>query len=154
MKQKVQFEIFSWIFSLGICALFLIPVYFKSGENYKFYIPNVVSIVVFIIFTRTIFLLGYTFFARYNWLRFVLVFLPIPIFMYLPDSLYEFQRFVDENGTIAFIKGASEMSDYEFGRFIKYQFMFFCVGALVANFAMPLRMIVSFWRTTNTKDKV
>ena len=152
--HRMRFEVFSWIFAIGLCALFLVPIYLKSGEKYLFYIPNIVAIIIFIIFSRTIFLLRFTLFARNRWIRFILVFLPIPVFMYLTDSLYEFQRYVDENGTISFIRGAGEMSDYEFGRFIKYQFIFFTVGAFVANLLMPVRMIISFWRTTNTTDRV
>lgn len=115
---------------------------------------NIAAILIFLIFSRTLFLLKFTLFARSSWIRLILVFLPIPIFMYLVDSLYEFQRYIDENGTISFLRGAGEMTDYEFGRFIKYQFIFFTVGALVANVLMPVRMIISFWRTTNTADRV
>jgi len=74
--------------------------------------------------------------------------------MYHIDSLYNFQRFIDEEGTISFFSGSTDMSDYNFGKFIKYQFIFFCVSALVTIGLMPVRMIISFWRTTNTNDKV
>jgi hypothetical protein len=80
--------------------------------------------------------------------------LPIPLFMYHLDNLYDFQRYVDENGTISFLKGSTDLDDYSFGKYIKYQFIFFCTGALVTIVLMPIRMIVSFWRTTNTKDQV
>ncbi len=152
--QRLRFEVFSWIFALGVCALFLVPIYLKSGDKYVFYMANIAAILIFLIFSRTLFLLKFTLFARSRWIRLILVFLPIPIFMYLVDNLYEFQRYIDENGTISFIRGAGEMTDYEFGRFIKYQFIFFTVGALVANVLMPVRMIISFWRTTNTADRV
>jgi hypothetical protein len=74
--------------------------------------------------------------------------------MYHIDSLYNFQRFIDEEGTISFFRGSSDLNDYNFGRFIKYQYIFFCVSALVTIGLLPIRMIVSFWRTTNTSDKV
>jgi formate hydrogenlyase subunit 3/multisubunit Na+/H+ antiporter MnhD subunit len=74
--------------------------------------------------------------------------------MYHIDSLYNFQRFIDEEGTISFFSGSNDLNDYNFGKFIKFQFIFFCVGALVTIGLMPVRMIISFWRTTNTKDKV
>lgn len=154
MKKEWNFELLSWAFVIAFCVLILSPVIFKSGTHYTFYWQNVVSIIVFLSFSRLIFLLGYTPYGRYKWLRFILVFLPIPLFMYHLDNLYDFQRFVDENGTISFLKGSTDLDDYNFGKYIKYQFIFFCTGALVTIVIMPLRMILSFWRTTNTKDRV
>ena len=154
IDKKWNFEILSWLFVLAFCTLILLPVYLKSGINYGFYIPNAVAIIIFLTFTRLIFLLSYTPYSRVKWLKFLLIFLPIPLFLYHIDSLYNFQRFIDEEGTISFLKGTTELSDYNFGRFIKYQFIFFCVSAIVTIVLLPPRMIISFWRTTNTIDKV
>jgi hypothetical protein len=154
MKKEWNFEFLSWAFVLVFCVLILSPVIFKSGVYYTFYVQNAVSIIVFLTFSRLIFLLGYTPYARLKWLRMLLVFLPIPLFMYHLDNLYDFQRYVDENGTISFLKGSTNLDDYNFGKYIKYQFIFFSTGALVTIVLMPVRMIVSFWRTTNTKDRV
>ncbi|MBK8347757.1 MAG: hypothetical protein IPL08_09035 [Saprospiraceae bacterium] len=154
IDKKWNFEILSWLFVLAFCTLILLPVYLKSGINYGFYIPNAVAIIIFLTFTRLIFLLSYTPYSRVKWLKFLLIFLPIPLFLYHIDSLYNFQRFIDEEGTISFLKGTTELSDYNFGRFIKYQFIFFCVSAIVTIVLLPVRMIISFWRTTNTIDKV
>lgn len=154
IDKKWNFEILSWLFVLVFCALILLPVYLKSGINYGFYIPNAIAIIIFLTFTRLIFLLSYTPYSRVKWLKFLLIFLPIPLFLYHIDSLYNFQRFIDEEGTISFLKGTTELSDYNFGRFIKYQFIFFCVSAIVTIVLLPVRMIISFWRTTNTIDKV
>lgn len=154
IDKKWNFEILSWLFVLAFCTLILLPVYLKSGINYGFYIPNAVAIIIFLTFTRLIFLLSYTPYSRVKWLKFLLIFLPIPLFLYHIDSLYNFQRFIDEEGTISFLKGTTELSDYNFGRFIKYQFIFFCVSAIVTIVLLPARMIISFWRTTNTIDKV
>ena len=51
--------------------------------------------------------------------------------MYQIDSFYDFQRFIDEEGTISFFENSSDLNDYNFGKYIKYQFIFFCIGALV-----------------------
>jgi hypothetical protein len=154
MDKKFNFEILSWVFALVFAALFMIPIYMRSGANFPFYFSNAVSIIVFLTFTRWIFLWAYSPFAKSKWTRLILIFLPIPLFMYHIDGLFEFQKFVDEEGTIAFFKGSNDMSDYNFGRFIKYEYIFFCVGALVAIVLIPVRMIISFWRTSNTQDKV
>lgn len=154
MQKKWNFEILSWVFVLVFCILILLPVYIKTGADYSFYIPNLTSIIIFLTFSRLIFLLSFTPYSRVKWLKMVLIFLPIPLFLYHINYLYDFQRYIDEEGTISFLKGSSDLGDYNFGRFIKYQFIFFCTGALVTIVLMPVRMIISFWRIINTKDKV
>lgn len=154
MQKQIQFELLSWLFALVFCALFLIPIYMKTGDHYPFYISNGVSIILFLTFSRVIFLLAYTPYARNKWLRMVMIFLPIPLFMYQIDGLFEFQSFIDEEGAISFFKDSFDMSDYDFAKFIKYQYIFFSVAALVTVVLMPIRMIISFWRTTNTADRV
>lgn len=74
--------------------------------------------------------------------------------MYQIDGLFEFQKFIDEEGTISFFKESNSLSDYNFGKFIKYQYIFFSVAAFVTVVLLPIRMIISFWRTTNTTDTV
>lgn len=154
MRALLKVELLAWLFVLILCLLVLGPVYIRTGLHYQFYIENIISILVFLTFTRMLFLLSFTPYARNKAFKFILIFLTIPLIMYLVDNLYDFQRFLDEEGTIAFFKGAFEMSDYNFGKFIKYQFFFFTTGAIVASFLIPVRMIVSFWRLYNTEDKV
>jgi hypothetical protein len=154
MQKHWNFEFLSWLFVVAFCGLIVIPIYLRTAQNYGFYIPNIISIVIFLTFTRLLFLLAFTPYSRVKWLKFVLVFLPIPLFLYHIDSLYNFQRLIDEEGTISFFNGSSDMNDYNFSKFIKYQFIFFHVGALVTIALLPIRMIISFWRTTNTKDRV
>jgi glucan phosphoethanolaminetransferase (alkaline phosphatase superfamily) len=154
MQKKLNFEILSWLFAMVFAVLFIFPIYMKSGGLYPFYISNAISIIVFLTFTRLIFLLAYTPYSHSKWLRMVLIFLPIPLFMYQIDGLFEFQKFVDEEGTISFFKDSFELSDYNFGKYIKYQYIFFSVAALVTVVLLPIRMVISFWRTTNTADRV
>lgn len=154
MNTKISFEVLSWLFAIIFAALFVLPIYVKCGTNYTFYIENIVSIILFVTLTRLLFLFSYTPYCRSKWLRMVLIFLPIPFLMYQIGNLYDFQKFVDEEGAISFFKDSFEISDYNFSRFIKYQFLFFCVSAIVTLVLLPVRMIISFWRTINTNDKV
>jgi hypothetical protein len=154
MRALWKVELLAWLIVLILCLLVLGPVYLRTGIHYQFYIENGISMLVFLTFTRLLFLLSFTPYARNKAFKFVFIFLPIPLIMFLVDNLYDFQRFLDEEGTIAFFKGGFEMSDYNFGKFIKYQYLFFTTGAIVASLLMPVRMIVSFWRLYNTENKV
>ena len=153
-SNKLNFELLSWLFALMFAALFIIPIYLRCEMNYTFYIPNIVSIIEFVVLTKMLFLLSYTPYARSKWLRMVLIFLPIPLLMYQVDNLFDFQKFIDEEGSIKFFGNDFSANDYNFGKFIKYQYIFFSVGATIALILVPIRMIISFWRTTNTKNKV
>lgn len=154
MQKQWNFEFMSWVFVLVFIILVLYPVYYSVDNEYRFYITNIFSIILFLNYTRYIFLLGYTPFGRVNWIKLVFIFTAIPLFLYQIDNLYDFQRFLDEEGTVTLFENSFDMSNYNFGKYIKYQYLFFCIGALVTIVLMPLRMIISFWRTTNTADKV
>lgn len=154
MRTYWQVEGLIWVFTFLFCCLILGPIYVKTGINYSFYLQNGVSILLFLTFARLIFLLRFAPYARSGILRFLLIAVCIPLFMYQLNNLYDFQRFMDEEGTISFFKGEYQQSDYQIGRIIRYQFVFFSVASLVSIAAMPVRMIISFWRTTNTKDAV
>jgi hypothetical protein len=154
MPNFWKVEALAWLFAFVFCILVLGPIYLKTGLYYHFYLQNATSILVFLTFARIIFLLRYTPYARSRYVRFALIALAIPLFMYQLDNLYDFQRFMDEEGTIAFFKESFRPDDYNFGKFIRYQFVFFSVASLVSIAAMPIRMVISFWRTTNTAQSV
>lgn len=152
LKRNV--EIYFWLIVLLAIILLISPIYIKTGANYPFYVSNIMAIFIFLTFTRLIFLLKYAPYARHKWFRLIMIFLPIPLLMYHIDSFFAFREFIEEEGVITFFKGSADMSDYHFGKFIRNQYMFFLVAAIITMLLMPVRMIISFWRTTNTLDKV
>src|SRR5690606_6984343 len=153
MNREWSFELLTIIFIAGVVALFLLPTYNATGEKYMFFIENAVAIVVFLSFSKYLFLLKYTPYARVKWIKFAAIFLCIPLMMYLIDSLYDFQRFLDEEGIASVLLHSGDMSNYSFGKFIRYQYIFFMTGAIVVTAMLHVRMIISFWRTHNTTDK-
>ena len=154
MNQKVQYEILAFAFAAVLSALIVLPIYFRVGGDYDYYVPNIFAVIVFVTFARWIFLLRFSPFSRSNWFRFVLIFLPIPLFMYQIDSLLDFTAYIDEHGSTGFFKDLIDPGNYAFARYIRYQFLFFSTGALITIVLLPVRMIRSFWRTVNTKDRV
>jgi len=154
LSQKWNIEILSWLFVVGFCVMIVGPIYLTCGNNYTFYIENIISIVLLLTLARYIFLLSYTPFSRNKILKLLLIFLPIPLLMYQVDNLMDFRRVIDEDGTIIFFKGSSDMSDYQFGKYIKFEYLFFSIASIVTLILLPIRMIISFWRTVNTKDRV
>ena len=149
IKSLLKIEALWWVITAVIVALLMAPIFTNLGMHYPFYAANIAFIVIFITFTRYIFLLRYTFFSHITWIKAVLVFLPIPIFFYFMDSLYDFQRFLDEEGLISLMGSLALDSQYSLAKYIRYQKLFFGTGAMITIVMLPIRMIVSVWRVRN-----
>ena len=149
MHSKLVLELIWWIVTLIIVILIMMPIYNALGDNYPFYFPNILFIIIFITFTRYIFLVKYTFFADVPLIKIIFIFLPIPIFFYSIDALYDFQRFLDEEGVVSLLGKLSAEEQYSMAKYIRYQKIFFGTGAIITLAMLPVRMIVSLWRRKN-----
>lgn len=149
MNNKAVLELVWWIVTAVIVVLFLLPVLNYLGDRYLFYTPNIFFIVLFVTFTRYIFLLKHTFLADLKWLKLILVFLPIPLFFYSIDALFNFQDFIDKGAHIEMMSHLAPDTAMEISKYIKYQFIFFGTGSMLVIFLLPIRMIISIWRGIN-----
>lgn len=132
-----------------LTLLIMLPIYSSINHSYPFYLPNMFFIVVFITLTRYIFLLKHTWFAYKEWVKVIFVFLPIPLLIYSTDALYDFQRFLDEDGTAAILGELNADGQYKMAKYIRYQKLFFGTGAILVEILFPFRMLVSLWRRRN-----
>ncbi len=148
--KRLSFSLLWVLITIILVAILLFPVYQATGENYQFYLPNAVAIVVAITLTRYLFLLDYHWFGDINWLKVVLAFAVIPVALFVIDSHYEFQRFLDEDGihSILLDGKSSAITGY-----IRNQFILFWAWALIACIAIPIKMIRSIWRSYKAKIK-
>jgi len=149
MNKKLLLELIWWIATIIIVVLFISPIYNTVGNKYTFYIPNIFFIVLFITFTRYIFLLKYTFLANNKKLKVALVFTPIILFFYAIDSLFDFQDYIDKQEHIKMLSQLTPDRAVEISKYIKYQFLFFGTGGMIVIFMLPARMILSIWRGIN-----
>jgi len=149
MSSKIVLELVWWIATLVIVALFLLPVMNYIGDGYEFYQPNIIFIVLFVTFTRYIFLLKHTFLAKNKILKLILIFLPIPLLVYSVDALFNFQDFIDKGAHIRMLSHLTPDTAMDITKYIKYQFIFFGTGSILVLFLLPIRMIISIWRGIN-----
>jgi len=66
-------EVVWWIFTLLLVVGILFPIYSKANATYPFYTSSILFIVVFVTFTRYIFLLKYTFLAHLEKLKLAII---------------------------------------------------------------------------------
>jgi len=149
MNKKLLLELIWWIATIIIVVLFILPIYNTVGDKYVFYIQNIFFIVLFITFTRYIFLLKYTFLANNKKLKVALVFIPIILFFYAIDSLFDFQDYIDRQEHIEMLNHLTPDRAMEISKYIKYQFLFFGTGGMMVIFMLPIKMIVSVWKQIN-----
>ena len=149
MKQKFSAEVLFILGTLTIAVLLLLPVYQEFGMNYSFYRSNFSFIFIFLTLSRYMFLLKYTPFSHTKWIKVILIFACIPLFLFLIDGFYNFQRFLDEIGLQDILLDKSSETAYAVCRYTRSQYLFFAVGGLITLVLFPMRMIISLWRQVN-----
>jgi len=149
MNSKLTFE-FVWIvFTVLLCVLILLPIYNNLGNTYPFYTENIIFIIAAITFIRYIFLLKFHWLANTTYPKVAIIFLSIPIIMYLVDNVYDFQAFIDEEGLYSILENFAVEKQRSLGSYIKTQMIFFWTAAVISAVLLPMRMIISLWRQKN-----
>jgi hypothetical protein len=149
--QQLLLELIWWIFTLGVAALVLYPIY-QSFTDFQYLQYNFMFIVVFLTVTRYIFLLKHTFLAHIMVLKVILLLLSIPAVFFLISCLHDFQDFIDREGLYSFTNQMKPM-DFDTARrilgYMKSEFFFFAVASVVITAMLPFRMMISVWRGVN-----
>jgi len=149
MKNKLVIELVSIVITIVLLVLFLMPIYDKIGNQYPFYIENALFIIVFFTLLRYLFLLKYHWLANTFWVKAVLVFLSVPILLYLIDNVYDFQTFSDEVGIYTIMDNLETAEQKPLASYIRNEMIFFWTGAFICSLALPFRMVISLWRMKN-----
>jgi len=127
----------------------LYPIYNKVANNYPFYFANILFIVVFITFTRLIFLLKYSFLADWEKIKIGLITITPILLFFLVNELNYFQTFLDEKGVENFLAQMSIPEQETMRKYITAEMLLFGVGSLIAAVILPIRLLMSIWRVRN-----
>ncbi|MEO1518929.1 MAG: hypothetical protein AAFV95_28190 [Bacteroidota bacterium] len=73
----------------------------------------------------------------------------LPLFFYLINELNFFQTYLDEQGLETFMASLSTDSQLKLASFIRNEMLLFGVGSIFSTILLPLRLIISIWRTHN-----
>jgi hypothetical protein len=149
MFQKWKIECLFWLGSFLVALLIMLPIHDHLQQNYPYYLVNYIFIILFLTYTRYIFLLHYAPFSHTLWIKMILIFASIPLFLWLIDDLYDFLEMLDIEGIEPLVRIENLENKYNMAKYVKYQFIFFSVGCLITIAMLPIRMIVSIWRVRN-----
>lgn len=145
---SIRLELFWWVFTAIVAFGILYPI-LSTTDNYPFLLINIIFIIVFITFTRYLFLLRHTFLAKRQMLKAAVIVICIPLIFYLINGVNYFQTYLDENGLESFLGALPLDRQNSMGGFIRNEMLLFGVGSVLVAMMMPFRMIISIWRTHN-----
>ncbi len=154
---KIQLEIISWLITALVTYMVIYPL-ISHFAIFQFLGTNIFFVVIFITYSRYIFLFKHSFLADFQWIKFGLIFLSLPLGWYLVENLQNFQIFLDDEGLGSFEKHFNEGVDYEQKQtiigYMRREMMFFGTSAIIAAFLLPFRLLISFWRVHNGTGRV
>ena len=144
----LQFELLWWLITALVLAAVLLPIYLNI-RYFPFYGLNILVIVSFITMARHLFLLPYTFLAKREVLKIIIVFLCIPLIFIIVQELHKFQTYVDEQGVEMLVGKRPAEKQMQWVYFVQNEILLFGVGAVVTSAILPFRLILSVWRGRN-----
>lgn len=153
-KLLLTLELVFWVVTAVITYGVLRPI-ITNLTGFPFLWHNVLAIVVTVTYTRYIFLWKYTFFSKSNIIRALIMIASIPLVFFLIQNTNSLQSYIDDYGYEAFMdllkQPLSDERRLGLLEYIKSEFVFFSTGAVLAGVVLPIRMIISFWRTKNNE---
>ena len=154
---KLQLEIIWWAVTAIITFMVIYPI-LNNMVKYEYLTSNIIFVIVFITYTRYIFLLKHTFLANWQPIKFVVIFFSIPLVFKLIEWIFNFQVFLQSEGlqsfAVHFKSGISSASRDQLVNYMRSEFLVFGVASTVAAIVLPIRLLISFWRVYNKSGRV
>jgi len=147
-KYTLALELLTLFFSIILAFLVLLPLTNKEVD-YPFFTENTVFIFTFILVTRYLFFLKYSFLAKQQALKVGLFFIFIPFIFDLIGSFHGFRTFLDEEGMYAPMRNLPADKALWLGNYMYYEMVLFGSGSIVACIIFPFRLIFSVWTLKN-----
>lgn len=149
MSKKLQLELLLWLITMVVIILVMFPIWSEVGLQFMYHWSNVLALFIFVTFTRLIFLLRHSYMSHNNVLKAIFFLLCIPLFVYFMDRLNSFQTFIEENSYLALLSDTTGDTAVNLIKYIRYEYIFFVVAAMITVIILPIRLIVSVWRVRN-----
>ena len=141
-------ELIGWVFTGILMLLMLLPITRKIYQ-FPFLISNLWFIGVFITLLRWLFLLPYSFFARIQWLKILMMAGCIPLFLYTLRLFKEFNEYINDEGLESFMYHLTNMGQESMEPYVRSEVTFFAVAALMTTVVFFFRLLISIWRYHN-----
>jgi hypothetical protein len=151
-QQKITVELIWWVFTALVVILVMLPVWLNAPA-FPFVFENILLVVLFITFSRYIFLLPLTLIARSKWVKVAIIGSSVLLLFVVATAMIDFRNFMDEEGLQTLVDDLKVHQQTRIMRYIKQEMIFFGTASLITGVMLPFRMIVSLWRMRNS-DRV
>jgi len=141
-------ELLWWLLSFVLAALVLLPIY-QNTRDYPFWTYNILYIVLFVSYSRYIFLLRHTWLARLFWVKLIFIFTAIPVTFLPIEGINKFQVYFDDNGIEGVLGHLPHLRQFSVSTYMRPQMLFFGTAAVIGSILWPIRLVVSIWRRRN-----
>ena len=146
--KLLAIEGISLLMTAVVVGVVMYPIWTQFPE-FKFQWTNVLYIVAFLTFTRYTFLLRYTFLARAQNVKIGFILLTLMIVLGLTTQIQDFNVWIDAGDPERLMPLVPISKRDGLLSYIKSEFLFFAVGAIVASVFLAGRLMQSVWRTRN-----
>jgi hypothetical protein len=147
-KLAYQLEAIWWVLTAVVIGGAMYPIY-NAGVKWTFWPWNVIFIVVLLTLSRYVFLLKYTFLAKRQTLKVILLLVMFPLTFAMISGLNGFMAFVDEVGWDVLTGHLEETPKHNMEAYIWGEMLFFGVGSVIIAPIFAVRMFMSVWRLHN-----
>ena len=157
--SKLIMELLWWLVT-GIVAWIITQPFWAPFADTEFVVELALFVVVLMTVARYVFLLKYTFLAHFQAMKFILIFISLPLMFWAIQEFFEFRDFYEtqSEGMVAgagyFKSGLSFSERYAILQRLLPLYTFFAWGAIFTVIAMPFRLLVSYWRVYNKTGTV
>jgi hypothetical protein len=146
--KLLAIEGISLLMTAVVVGVVMYPIWTQFPE-FKFQWTNVVYIVAFVTFTRYTFLLRYTLIAQAQNVKIGFILLTLMIILGLTTQIQDFNVWIDAGDPERLMPLVPISKRDSLLSYIKSEFLFFAVGAIVAAVFLSGRLMQSVWRTRN-----
>ena len=146
--KLLAIEGISFLMTIVVVVTVMYPIWTQFPE-YKFNGTNIVYIVAFLTFTRYTFLLRYSFLATQQNVKIGFILFTLIIILGLVTQIQDFNVWIDAGDPERLMPLVPQSKRDGLLSYIKSEFLFFAVGAVVASVFLAGRLMQSVWRMRN-----
>ena len=148
-SYKILLEAVWWIVTIVIVVVVMYPIW-TNYPAYRFNTINIVNIVAFVTFTRYTFFLQYTFLEKLQYAKIAFILFTMAIVATIMTQMQSFNVWVDGGDPDVLLESVKKADMREsLLNYIKSEYIFFIVGAIVAAVFLAGRLMISVWRLRN-----
>jgi hypothetical protein len=151
----LKFNFAASLFIIALIGIVFLPIY-EQIYHYQFFQKNILALFIFLVLIKEIFFTKYSLYSQSNFTKVVLLFLMIPLFLFLLDNLFDLNRFLDEEGYSKLIENSqlNQMQLLNLGQYIRIEYLIALVGGMIATIAFPIKLLISIWVKINKRKNV